>query len=153
MNALKQFENACKELALAFMKHKEWEEWEWEEYLPNDCFFVWDWFDTFADGSDYYVWQIWDMYTILNEQIPYDIAIEHMDWSIDTEWRPDWWINLTWYWNKRKNNLDMNTKDFWRMLTREYFEKKAETLSDKWKKENEEIMEKMKNDFLKNINL
>lgn len=133
------------------MNHKDKGVYKKHKFLPSDCYFVGDGFNTFSDGSDYYHWSLDDMYTILSNQIPYEVATEWADWTIENEEKPFGWVNLTLYYFLRMKEPNMLPKYFWRKIQREAYQKKADSLSDAVIKKNEEEMEKMKETFLSSI--
>lgn len=151
MDSIKLFGSACYELAKDFMKLKLWDEYE-EGYEFWDYweYFVWDDFDVFSDGSDYYHWNLSDLYLIVKKQIPYEIATEHADWSIENEWNPDWWVNLKYYYARRKWN-DMPKESFQRMLQREYYKDRADRLTDEYQSMTEKQMEEIRRKFEKDL--
>lgn len=75
---------------------------------------------------------------------------EHHDWQEDFV-KPDGWVKLEIYSQKRKYNREMTAIYFQRMLQREYFENRATNLSDEVKKRNDDYMrksmEKLKKDL------
>ena len=95
------------------------------------------------------------MYLVIKNDIPYDILCEHNDWNFNYKnqyTKPDGWINLEIYAWKRKRNPDMSSQDFQRMLQREYYEGRAEILSDASVTASEkymsDAMERFKKDLL-----
>lgn len=144
---LEQFKLGMQELSEAFMKHK-----DWDEYEPNGGYWIGGKYDTdywvFSDGSDYYHWSPSQMYEILTENISYDIATEHQDWSINNDWdKIDWWVRLTVYAILRKGNMEMSAKDFQRKLEREYHLDRADRLTDEAVAKDKEFMEKQEEDM------
>ena len=106
------FEIACNDLALDFMKLKLGEDFDtWYELGDWEEYFIGDDLSVFSDGSDYYHWNISEMFLIVSKQIPYDIATEHQDWTIENEEKPEWWVKLEYYYARRKWN-DLPAKDF-----------------------------------------
>ena len=145
------FEEACKDIAIDFMKLKLGEDFDifyafgdgWEYFIGED-------FGVFSDGSDYYHWNITEMFLIVEKQIPYDIATEHQDWTIENEEKPQWWVKLEYYYARRKWN-DMSAKDFQRMIEREYYLDRADRLSDEYVRVNKEQTEAMRAKFEKHF--
>ena len=94
------------------------------------------------------------MYLVLKNDISYEILTEHRDWDFDYENQydaPDGWINLEIYAYKRKRNLDMSSKDFQRMLQREYYENQAKNLSDANVRADEQYMSEAMQKFKKEL--
>lgn len=152
---LKQFKLGIKELEEAFMKHKDWDEYDivgnWWGYWIG-----WEHTDyaTFSDGSDYYHWSPAQMYEILTRGISYDIATEHQDWVIDNDGeRDEWWVNLHRYWSLRMDNKELTAEEFQRKLKREYHLDRADRLAPEYIKKAAEEMrinwEKAKEEFSK----
>ena len=140
---LEQFKLGMQELSEAFMKHK-----DWDEYEPNGGYWIgWNHTDygTFSDGSDYYHWSPAHMYEILTEDISYDIATEHQDWGIKYDWdTPTWWVKLTVYAMLRRNDMEMSAEDFQRKLEREHYLHRASRLTDEAVAKDEEFTRKQK---------
>jgi len=131
------------------MKLKLGEDFEkWYELWDYGEYFIGDDLSIFSDGSDYYHWNISEMYTIVNKQIPYDIATEHQDWTIENEEKPQWWVKLEYYYAQRKWN-DLSANSFQRMLEREYYLDRADRLSDEYVRVNREKTEEMRAKFEK----
>jgi hypothetical protein len=123
----------------------------------NDEYFIGSSFtdySSFADGSCQYVWDTPTMYLVLKNDIPYETLTEHYDWNFNWEdeyKKPDGWVKLEIYHQRRKNNFDMSSEDFQRMLQREYYANMAKNLSDEsieaGKLWTSDAMEKFKKDL------
>lgn len=143
------FEEACKDIAIDFMKLKLGEDFDiWYAFGDGWEYFIGDDFEVFSDGSDYYHWNISEMYTIVDKQIPYDIATEHQDWTIENEEKPQWWVKLEYYYARRTWNV-LPAWEFQRMLEREYHLDRADRLSDEYVRVNREKTEEMRAKFEK----
>lgn len=141
------YEMACKELATDFVKLKLGEDFEvWYKLGDYGEYFIGDDLGIFSDGSDYYHWNISEMFLIVSKQIPYDIATEHQDWTIENEEKPQGWVNLEYYYAQRRWN-DLSAKSFQRMLEREYHLDRADRLTDEYERVTNEQMEEIKRKF------
>lgn len=141
------FEEACKDIAIDFMKLKLGEDFDiWYAFGDGWEYFIGDDFEVFSDGSDYYHWNISEMYTIVDKQIPYDIATEHQDWTIENEEKPQWWVKLEYYYARRRW-YNLPAKDFQRMLEREYHLDRADRLTDEYERVTNEQIEEIKRKF------
>lgn len=147
MNTLENYKQAVYNLALAFEKHID-PEFE-EQFLWH---FPWDDLGIYCDSSEFYSWSPNEMYLILKDNIPYDIACEHQDITINDMWKDMPHYNLNYYWRYRKVNLDMSFEEFFMFLQNDYHLGRARVYTKEFKEETDMLMEKLKNDYIKNVN-
>lgn len=152
MNPLENYKQAVFALALEFEKHKDPDiEYEWINWLVFPWHFPWDDYGIYCDSSEFYSWTPNEMYLILKDNIPYDIATEHQSISIYEMWAELPHYNLKTYWQYRKVNIDMSLEDFLRFLKREYHLKQADIHTKEFQEENDKLLKKLTNDFLQNV--
>lgn len=154
MNTLENYKQAVFALALEFEKHKDKEfEEPTNQYPTYPWHFPWDDYGIYCDSSEFYSWTPSEMYFILKEDIPYDIATEHQSISIYEMWDNLPHYNLKTYWQYRKVNMDMSLDDFLRLLKREYHLKQADIHTKEYKEQTDRLMQKLKDDYLINVKI
>lgn len=152
MNTLENYKQAVYKLALAFEQHKDPEfEYESADWLAFTGHFPWDDYGMYCDTSEFYSWSPNEMYLILKENIPYDIACEHQDITINDSWAELPHYNLSYYWAIRKNMIDMSVEDFLRFLKREHHLQQAEVHTKEFQEKNDELMKKLTDEYIKNV--
>lgn len=154
MNILDNYKQVIFNLSLAFEKHKDPEfEYESVDWTTYTGYFPGDDYGLYCDSSEFYSWSPSDMYLILKENIPYDIATEHQSISIYEMWDNLPHYNLKTYWQYRKVNMDMSLEDFLRFLKREYHLKQADIHTKEFQEENDKFLKKLTNDYLLNVKI
>lgn len=146
MNTLQQYTKVMNDLAVAFENHIDPE--CAEQFLGH---FPWDDYGIYCDSSEFYAWSPHEMYLILKEDIPYDIACEHQDLTINDSWGELPHYNLKTYWQYRKVNMDISLEDFLRWLKRKYHLKQADVNTEEFQEENDKFIKEITEAFLKNI--
>lgn len=154
MNTLDNYKQAVFTLALEFEKHKdpefEYESADWTTYTGH---FPWDDYGIYCDTSEFYSWSTNDMYLILKENIPYNIACEHQDITVNEMWNDLPHYNLDFYWRVRKEKMDMNFEDFFMFLQNDYHLSRAKIYTKEYKEQTDRLMQKLKDDYLINVKI
>lgn len=164
---IEKFQKWCEDLAIAFMEKKDPDLFELSgekkyKLWSNGEFFIGSNhtdYGAFSDGSDYYVWSLEDMYTVIRDDIPYDILTEWFDWWYNDTWlfsdhkRPDGWVNLEHYWILRRWHEDKTADQFQRMVQRECYDNLSRNLTDEQKEKDEKYLSDSLEKFKKDNNL